>query len=82
MLIRKIDSETGYITLEMNYKELRTLANLICLARKENKLSELDYKVNAELYTAVTILGSGRIPKFELNHIKELQENAGTEYDR
>ncbi len=82
MFIKKIDSNSGFITLEMSYKELRTITNLLTKARKLKDFSELDYKVNAELFTAVTILGGGRIPKFELKHIKEMQEKAGAEYDR
>ena len=82
MFIRKINGENGFITLEMSYKELRTITNILTKARKLKDFNELDYKVNAELYTAVTILGGGRIPTFELKHIKEMQEKAGKEYDR
>lgn len=76
MIIEKVDRKNGFITLEMSDKELRTITNLLCKARKQINFDKTDYAVNAELFTAITILHSGRIPNFELNLIKEMQDKS------
>ena len=76
MIIEKIDRNNGFITLEMSNKELRTITNLLCKAREKIDFDKTDYAVNAELLTAVTILHSGKMPNFELNLIKEMQDKA------
>lgn len=77
MNIEKIDTKTGYITLTMRDEELRTVTNLLCKARKTVEFTKSDYKVNAELFTAITVLHHGCIPAFERKHINELCEKAG-----
>lgn len=77
MNIEKIDRNTGYITLTLSDKELRTVTNLLCKARKQLNFSETEYIVNADLYTAITLLHCGNIPSFERKHINELFEKAG-----
>ena len=79
MLIEKIDRKNGFITLEMSDTELRTITNLLCRARKQIDFHKTEYAVNAELLTATTILHSGRLPNFELNLIKEMQDKAQKE---
>lgn len=76
MLIKNVDRENGFITLEMSDSELRTVTNLLCKARERIDFNKTDYAVNAELFTAITILHSGRIPHFELNLIKEMQDKS------
>lgn len=77
MNIEKIDTKTGYITLTMKDTELRTITNLLCKVRKEIDFTSDEYEVNAQLFTAITILHYGRIPAFERKHINELYEKAG-----
>ncbi len=79
MNIKKIDGETGSITLTMSDTELRTLTNLLCQARKHIDFSDNEYILNAELFTAITILHHGKIPAFEREHINELYEKGGAE---
>ena len=76
MLIEKIDRKSGFITLEMSDIELRTVANLLCRARKGKNFSNEEYAVNAGIFTAITILHHGRIPAFEFKHIKEMYDKA------
>lgn len=56
--------------------ELRTITNLLCRARKTVDFTIKEYEVNAELFTAITILHHGMIPGFEREHINELYEKA------
>jgi hypothetical protein len=79
MTIQEINRNTGTITLSMSDKELRTVTNLLCKARKHIEFSPKDYEVNAELFTAITVLHSGCIPSFERKHINELYAKATTE---
>ena len=76
MIIEKIDRKSGFITLEMSDSELRMITNIFCRERKQKKISKEEYKVNAELFAAITILHSGRIPNFEINLIKQMQDEA------
>lgn len=77
MNIKKIDGDKGSITLTMSDTELRTITNLLCQARKHIEFTKEDYIVNAELFTAITILHHGRIPAFERKHIMKLCEKGG-----
>lgn len=77
MNIDKLDGNTGSITLTMSDTELRTLTNLLCHARKHIDFSNNEYILNAELFTAITILHHGKIPAFEREHINELYEKGG-----
>lgn len=72
MNIREVDCKNGFITITMKDTELRTLTNLLCRARKVVEFEAKDFEVNAELFTAVTILHHGRIPEFERKHINDL----------
>lgn len=76
MIIEKIDRKSGFITLEISDSELRTITNIFCRERKQKKFSKEEYKVNAELFAAITILHIGRIPNFEINLIKQMQDEA------
>lgn len=75
MNIEKMDCKNGFITITMQDTELRTLTNLLCKARKAVKFGAKDFEVNAELFTAITILHHGCIPEFEREHINSLYEN-------
>ena len=75
MNIREMDCKTGSITITMSDTELRTLTNLLCRARKVVKFEAKDFEVNAELFTAITILHHGCIPAFEREHINGLYES-------
>lgn len=79
MLIEELNRKTGTITLSMSDKELRTITNLLCKARKKVDFNAQENVVNAELFTAITVLHHGRIPYFERNHINGLYERAETE---
>lgn len=74
MNIDKIDCKSGVITITMRDTELRTLTNLLCRARESVEFGATDFQVNAELFTAITILHCGCIPKFERDHINKLYE--------
>lgn len=76
MIIEKIDRKSGFVTLEISDEELRTVTNIFCRARKQQDFSKKEYAVNAELFTAITVLHHGRIPNFEINLIKDMQEKA------
>lgn len=89
MNIREMDCKNGFITLTMRDTELRTLTNLLCKARKAVEFGAYDLEVNAELFTAITILHHGCMPEFEREHINDLyikakliredkNENSGT----
>ena len=75
MNIREMDCKTGSITITMQDTELRTLTNLLCKARKVVDFEAKDFEVNAELFTAITILHHGCIPAFEREHINGLYES-------
>lgn len=75
MNIREMDCQNGFITITMRDTELRTLTNLLCRARKAVEFEAKDLEVNAELFTAITILHHGCIPEFERNHINGLYES-------
>ncbi|MBP3359922.1 MAG: hypothetical protein J6N52_03640 [Clostridia bacterium] len=77
MNIEKTNGKTGYITITMRDAELRSITNLLCQAREHINFSKKDYIVNAELFTAITILHHGRIPEFELSIINELYNKGG-----
>lgn len=79
MNIEKTDGKTGNITLSMSDTELRTITNLMCKARNHIEFTPKEYTVNAELFTAITILHHGKIPAFELQHICELYKKGGVE---
>ena len=72
MEIREMNCDRGSITVTMRDTELRTLTNLLCKARKHIEFSADEYAINAKLFTAITILHHGKIPKFEREHINEL----------
>lgn len=79
MNIRNIDGKNGSINITMSDIELRTITNLFCKARSQIDFNENEYIVNAELFTAITILHHGKIPAFELKLINELYEKGGAE---
>lgn len=79
MRINKIDEKSGFITITMEDTELRTITNLLCKARSQIDFDKKEYIVNAELFTAITILHHGMIPAFERKHINELYEKGGAE---
>jgi hypothetical protein len=72
MNVREMNCNTGSITVTMRDTELRTLTNLLCKARKHVDFSADEYAMNAKLFTLITILHHGMIPKFEREHINEL----------
>ena len=77
MIIEELNHQTGYITLSMNNNELRTITNLLHKARNNISFSRIDYRINAELLTAITVLNYGKIPDFERKETNELYEKAG-----
>lgn len=79
MIINKIDGKNGSINITISDTELRTITNLLCKARNHIDFTKKEYTVNAELYTAITILHHGKIPTFERKHINELYEKGGGE---
>ena len=79
MNIKRIDGKNGNIDITMSDTELRTITNLLCKARSQIDFNKNEYLVNAELFTAITILHHGRIPAFELRLIKQLYEKGGAE---
>jgi hypothetical protein len=81
MNIREMNCNTGSITVTMRDTELRTLTNLLCRARKHIEFSADEYAINAKLFTAITVLHCGKIPKFERVHINELFEMADKKMD-
>lgn len=76
MNIEKFDKNTGLITLTLSEEELRTITNLMCKARKSIGFSKQDYKINADLFAAITIFHHGKIPDFELKFLTELYHKA------
>lgn len=76
MNIIELNSDTGNITISMSDIELRTITNLLCKARKKVDFTIKEYEVNAELFTAITILHHGMIPEFEREHINELYKKS------
>lgn len=80
MTIEKIDRKNGEINLTMSDTELRTITNLFCKTRKHLNFNGQEYFLNAELFTAITILHHGLIPDFEFEHIKELYEKGSAKY--
>lgn len=79
MNIKRIDGKLGSIDITMSDIELRTITNLLCKARSQIEFNKNEYIVNAELFTAITILHHGKIPAFELKHINELYKKGGAE---
>lgn len=79
MNIKQMDGKAGSITITMSDVELRTITNLLCKARNHIDFEKKEYVVNAELFTAITILHHGTIPAFELKHINELYKKGGAE---
>ena len=79
MNIDKLNKNTGFITLTLSEEELRTITNLMCKARKSIGFSKQDYKINADLFAAITLLHHGIIPDFELKHLTELYHKASQE---
>lgn len=79
MNIKTIDGKNGNITITMSDIELRTITNLFCKARNHIDFNKKEYIVNAELFTAITILHHGTIPAFELKHIYELFQKGGAQ---
>lgn len=77
MIIEELNHQTGYITLSMNNNELRIITDLLHKARKNISFSRIDYQINAELLTAITVLNYGKIPNFERKETNELYEKAG-----
>ena len=77
MNIKEINGKAGSITITMSDTELRTITNLFCKARNHVDFEKKEYIVNAELFTAITILHHGTIPAFELKHINELYVKGG-----
>lgn len=76
MNIKEMNCTSGYVTVTMRYDELRTLTNILCKARTRMSFKERDLRVNAELFTIVTVLDNGCIPEFEREHIYTLYESA------
>ena len=79
MIIEKIDRKSGFITLTMTDSELRTITNVLCKSRNKIDFNKTEYGINAELFTAITVLHHGKIPAFERKHINELYEKGGEE---
>ena len=75
MNIKEMDCKNGFITITMRDTELRTITNLLCKARKVVEFGAKDFEINAELFTAITILHHGCIPEFEREHINDLYES-------
>lgn len=76
---QQAEIEKYSITLTMRDTELRTITNLFCKARSQIDFNKNEYIVNAELFTAITILHHERIPAFELSVINELYQKGGAE---
>lgn len=78
MQIKELNTQTGWITLEMQDAELRTITNMFCKAKRDDKVdfTAKDYEIYSDLYAAISILHCGTLPDFELNHIRELRDKA------
>lgn len=79
MTFNEINRKSRSITITMEEAELRALTNLLCHARKKVEFNKEHYKVNADLFTAITILHHGKLPAFELKLISELYQKGCTE---
>lgn len=78
MKILNFDSDAGFTDLRFNREELRTLADILCKARKNQDFNQREYNVNTSIYMASTLLSHGCLPDFEFNHLKELRDKANT----
>lgn len=78
MQIKELNTQTGWITLEMQDTELRTITNMFCKAKRDDKVgfTAKEYEIYSNLYAAISILHCGALPDFELNHIRELRDKA------
>lgn len=74
MFIKKLDSGSGIVTVELNYDELRCVNNALYeLSRYDDLEKDHDFKLVRKRFMEVfTILKHGYIPGFELNIMHDL----------